>query len=56
MTEEENLVIGPDPVPPKLDAMMTMLLDLTRRVQATEDQMREKISTSSVTPSSSRDD
>ena len=34
---KEDLVISSDPDSHKLGAMMTMLLDLKRRVQATED-------------------
>ena len=56
LTEEEDLVIGPDPISPKLDAKMTMLLDLTMGVQATEDQLRDKASTCVVRPPSSQAD
>ena len=45
LTEDEDLVMGLGPVSQKLDAMMIMLLDLMRRVQATENQMMEKDAT-----------
>ena len=50
-TEDENPVSGEDPVSHKLEIMMTILIDLTGRVQATEHQSRKKATTSPVSPS-----
>ena len=45
-----------DPVFQQLEMMMTILVDLTSRVQASEEQAREKAATSSVSSSTSRAD
>ena len=47
---EDDRASGQDPISELLEMMMRMLVDLTSRVQANEDQAREKATTSSLSP------
>ena len=48
---EVYLASGHDPVVQQLKRMMTMIVDLTSRVKASEDWAREKATTRPVSPS-----
>ena len=48
LIEGSNPVSGQDPVSQKLETIMTMLIDLMRRIRATENHVREKVTTSPI--------